>query len=495
MYPASATGDWEFSGCWSSFHVFSRAISNGDVVAVATIHVEDDSVDYLEEPRIDIYDPEISVSEPIIQLWGEGSDMTFAGSGIYYISDAGEVRWVDMADAESVANPAVVPLGVSARSLEALGDTHLAVGDNAGNTRIYDVSDSQDPRLLFALPLVSADLMWDAPVLLVANSEGVVVVDVHAPAAPVIRGRCQISYAYRLVDVGDHRVVVSTYNFLEASRHAVIDYTVHHQPVIEYCPGFPYTIRDAAVVDSCIYAPGLGVHVVNAGDLSHVGSIASTHNVMATVAWRDRIFGAGADMLVEIPKHCGTQVPVSLSNVRLALQAGTPVLSWCLSRPAGDEHFIVEGSRAAATWNVPVRPLGSGSYEARDTSPAAFIPGVTAYSLYEVAGTTRTLLATESIDLPLPTQTLRLSPVTPNPFNPRTTFVFELPRPQRADLSVYDVAGRLVRRLAAGDLPAGRHTAIWDGRDDRGGDAPSGAYFLRLSGETGSVSRKAVLLR
>jgi hypothetical protein len=186
---------------------------------------------------------------------------------------------------------------------------------------------------------------------------------------------------------------------------------------------------------------------------------------------------------------------VSLSNVRLALQAGTPVLSWCLSRPAGDEHFIVEGSRAAATWNVPVRPLGSGSYEARDTSPAAFIPGVTAYSLYEVAGTTRTLLATESIDLPLPTQTLRLSPVTPNPFNPRTTFVFELPRPQRADLSVYDVAGRLVRRLAAGDLPAGRHTAIWDGRDDRGGDAPSGAYFLRLSGETGSVSRKAVLLR
>jgi hypothetical protein len=176
-------------------------------------------------------------------------------------------------------------------------------------------------------------------VLLVANSEGVVVVDVHAPAAPMIRGICQISYAYRLVDVGDHRVVVSTYNFLEASRHAVIDYTVHHQPVIEYCPGFPYTIRDAAVVDGCIYAPGLGVHVVSAGDLSHVGSIASTHNVMGTVAWRDRIFGAGADMLVEIPKHCGTQVPVSLSNVRLAVRSGAPVLSevdpgsWTVRRP------------------------------------------------------------------------------------------------------------------------------------------------------------------
>ena len=54
----------------------------------------------------------------------------------------------------------------------------------------------------------------------------------------------------------------------------------------------------------------------------------------------------------------------------------------------------------------------------------------------------------------------------PNPFNPQTTIAFDLARAQSVRLEVFDLRGRLVRRLQDGVLAAGRHEVRWDGRDD-----------------------------
>lgn len=74
----------------------------------------------------------------------------------------------------------------------------------------------------------------------------------------------------------------------------------------------------------------------------------------------------------------------------------------------------------------------------------------------------------------------------PNPFNPRTTVVFEIPAAGRVRLEVYDIAGRLVRTLLDADLPAGTHQATWNGNDSAGRGVPSGSYSARLvvGGET-----------
>ena len=45
----------------------------------------------------------------------------------------------------------------------------------------------------------------------------------------------------------------------------------------------------------------------------------------------------------------------------------------------------------------------------------------------------------------------------PNPFGPETSLHFSLPRDGRVDLRIYDVAGRLVRKLASGSRPAGEN--------------------------------------
>ncbi|MBI2506227.1 MAG: T9SS type A sorting domain-containing protein [Candidatus Latescibacteria bacterium] len=83
----------------------------------------------------------------------------------------------------------------------------------------------------------------------------------------------------------------------------------------------------------------------------------------------------------------------------------------------------------------------------------------------------------------------------PNPANPATTITYELAAPARVRLSIVDVLGREVRRLAEGPQPAGQHAATWDGRDQQGHRAGSGTYLYRLETPEGVQTKKLVLVR
>ena len=79
----------------------------------------------------------------------------------------------------------------------------------------------------------------------------------------------------------------------------------------------------------------------------------------------------------------------------------------------------------------------------------------------------------------------------PNPFNPSVHVDLELATAGLVSARVYDMAGRLVRTLAAGPLAAGTHQLVWDGLTDGGSPAASGAYLLSV--ENGAVHREARL--
>ena len=83
----------------------------------------------------------------------------------------------------------------------------------------------------------------------------------------------------------------------------------------------------------------------------------------------------------------------------------------------------------------------------------------------------------------------------PNPFNPRTTIVFRLDEPGSADVRIFDVAGRTVAALILGDLPAGRHEAVWDGNTEDGQQAASGVYFYELQALGTKQSRRMILVK
>ncbi len=105
------------------------------------------------------------------------------------------------------------------------------------------------------------------------------------------------------------------------------------------------------------------------------------------------------------------------------------------------------------------------------------------------------LIDTAVEDDPVAALSFRLEQNRPNPFNPTTAIAFELPSPGRAELAVYNAAGRRVATLASGVLDAGRHTAIWNGRNEAGDAVASGVYFFRLTAGDETTTRKAVLLK
>jgi hypothetical protein len=75
-------------------------------------------------------------------------------------------------------------------------------------------------------------------------------------------------------------------------------------------------------------------------------------------------------------------------------------------------------------------------------------------------------------------------------------FTYTLAAPGHAELRVYDLAGRTVRRLVDRLVPAGVEQAVtWDGTDDRGRAVPDGVYFYRLRSGASVTERKLTILR
>ncbi|MHB8078056.1 MAG: PA domain-containing protein [Candidatus Krumholzibacteriia bacterium] len=81
----------------------------------------------------------------------------------------------------------------------------------------------------------------------------------------------------------------------------------------------------------------------------------------------------------------------------------------------------------------------------------------------------------------------------PNPFGGATTIRFALPAAGAVDLAVYDLAGRLVRRLAGGEQSAGEHFVTWKGDDAGGRRVAAGVYFYRLTANGRTATKTMVL--
>ena len=83
----------------------------------------------------------------------------------------------------------------------------------------------------------------------------------------------------------------------------------------------------------------------------------------------------------------------------------------------------------------------------------------------------------------------------PNPFNPGTTIQFDLPVASATRITVYDLLGREVVRLADGPLEPGHHRLEWDGRDSRGQMVPTGMYIVSMRTPAFGENIKILLLR
>jgi hypothetical protein len=97
----------------------------------------------------------------------------------------------------------------------------------------------------------------------------------------------------------------------------------------------------------------------------------------------------------------------------------------------------------------------------------------------------------------LPVTGYLLGPNYPNPFRASTSLEFSVPEgsPERMEIVVFDVAGRLVKRLVEGEFPPGIHRTQWHGDTESGVEAAPGIYFALFRSAGHSQSRKMLLAR
>jgi hypothetical protein len=78
----------------------------------------------------------------------------------------------------------------------------------------------------------------------------------------------------------------------------------------------------------------------------------------------------------------------------------------------------------------------------------------------------------------------------PNPFNPTTTIMFQIPAAQRTTLKIFDILGREISTLVDGELTAGDHVVTWDSSI-----VATGVYFYRLQSGNYVGTKKMIVAK
>jgi hypothetical protein len=119
-----------------------------------------------------------------------------------------------------------------------------------------------------------------------------------------------------------------------------------------------------------------------------------------------------------------------------------------------------------------------------------FVVGADSYNVYVLRDTGYAGVSETKPAAPRISPGLQVQP-TSGGFN----LSYSIPVPCRVDLFVYDLAGREIRRLVAGDQSAGEHRVLWNCRDSAGNAVPRGVYLVRIDTPGFRSVKKAVVTR
>jgi hypothetical protein len=212
---------------------------------------------------------------------------------------------------------------------------------------------------------------------------------------------------------------------------------------------------------------------------------------------------------------------ISFDEVAL-VEPGEPGVPW--PDPFFYDYVVVEGSTDGCTWTAFQDGWDCRAYPEWETAYANNTPApslfrrrtinmlnafdvddtlLVRFRLFADAGANGWGWIIDNLDIQsaaqsgvgdAPVAALTLQPGL-NPFRDRTTLAYSLPVSGRVALNVFDVNGRLVRRLVDEVQPAGHYEVAWDGSTATGERAANGMYFVHLAGAEQVVKRKVTLLR
>ena len=191
-------------------------------------------------------------------------------------------------------------------------------------------------------------------------------------------------------------------------------------------------------------------------------------------------------------------LPVELLRFTATRQAGQVFLYWETASETENLGFDVERKQNnESSWEKLSFVQGKGSTSAlsayRFTDKNCPDPAASRYRLKQMdySGlfeySPEITFADENI---ISTNTFRLLPNFPNPFNPETTISYELTEKNLTTLSIYNLQGREMTQLVNKAQDAGLYQVSFDG-----GAFSSGVYICRLVSGADTKIIKMLLLR
>jgi hypothetical protein len=416
----------------------------------------------------------------------------------------------------------------------AIRGTFAFLADYAAGFRVVEFENPAAPALVTLLPSLGGtrEIELAGTYAIVAADSGLGVIDISSPRAPTIAGRLRLErpigiamvshYVYvesntglQIVDVSNprspvlvrqvpaefsasHLVVAGNLAFARARDNGlrVLDVSDPAFPILVGASDSPAMLTSLHRVGNVLYATagftGLLVYDIQNPRVPHLSGGVDTEGFAEDLAATpDYVYVANSGFGLDIfPSQCSTPTPVMItdivaSNVELGIllrwqTSDESLPGFELRRARGNDAFesLGEASHEAPNrWEFldsRIEPRTTYTYAIRTLGEEGFIAGT-------IAVTT-------------PQAHFALLPPEPNPAREYVRFRFELPSATPADLRVYDVAGRLVRRLQEGNQ-GGDHLALWDGRDGVGRRVPNGLYLVQLRAGGRVATARVLVLR
>jgi len=423
-----------------------------------------------------------------------------------YLYVGSEIQGLYVVNRGNLANPPVVGT-IDVDAVQVLVSGSIAYLATTTNIQTFDVSSVGSPQMLGSVPTASpvTDMVLHTPYLITTQgNSGLKIYDVSSPESLVLLGSEQNPYYGGALDVSWPYVYVVPAVTFEGGSLRVYEISDPTNPIMIgiLSSGWDWYLpaRDVVVQGSYAYVTGEGevylriVDISNPADPDLVNIVPANgyaHSIVVDdgLAYISRYTGR---MRLETYDLSDPLSPVIVSDfVVPVFSQEAKVLEeylFLLTDSGWPGMFIFDVSNPANP-----QPVGIAATQARDI----FVNGSNIFiANYDELLIMPTQCGIVSSVETMPTVTSTTLTAYPNPFNPRTTFYYELPVAAQVNLAVYDMSGRLVRKLMSGQQHSpGHFEIVWSGTDELGRVAPSGIYVCRMEAGDYRATTRVTLLK